>query len=99
MLNHAKVEPQIENQADGSWIDFRLAFGLPSLFILLLTFALTIYDRLIRGNQLELTGVWLILGFMFFGLIAEINHKQNCEILFFYILCIGFDCTHAKCKS
>ena len=85
MLNHAKVEQQLESQTHSGWIDFGLAFGLPGLFILLLTFASIIYYGLLRGTQFGLIGVWLILGFMPFGLIAEINYKHNFEILMFFV--------------
>jgi hypothetical protein len=85
MLNHAQVEQQLESQTHSGWIDFGLAFGLPGLLILLLTFASIIYNGFIRGNQFGFIGVWLILGFMPFGLIAEINYKHNFEILLFFI--------------
>lgn len=85
MLNHAKVDQQLESQTHSGWIDFGLAFGLPGLLILFLTFFSIIYNGLIRGNQFGLIGVWLILGLMPFGLIAEINYKHNFEILLFFI--------------
>jgi hypothetical protein len=85
MLNYAKIDQQLESQTHSGWIDFGLAFGIPGLLILLLTFTSIIYNGFIRGNQFGLIGVWLILGFMPFGLIAEINYKHNFEILLFFI--------------
>jgi hypothetical protein len=85
MLNHAQVGQQLESQTHSGWIDFGLAFGIPVLLILLLTFISIIYNGSIRGNQFGLIGVWLILGFMPFGVIAEINYKHNFEILLFFI--------------
>jgi hypothetical protein len=84
-LNHAKVDHRLETQTHSGWIDFGLAFGIPGLLILLLTFTSIIYNGFIRGTQFGLIGVWLILGFMPFGLIAEINYKHNFEILLFFI--------------
>ena len=85
MLNHAKIEQQLESQTHSGWIDFGLGFGLPGLLILLFTFALVIFKGCVRGDQFGLIGVWLILGFMPLGVIAEINYKQNFEILLFFI--------------
>jgi hypothetical protein len=85
MLNHAKVDQKLESQTHSAWIDFGLAFGIPGLLILFLTFTSIIFKGCIRGGQFELIGVWLILGFMPFGLIAEINYKHNFEILIFFI--------------
>lgn len=85
LLNHATLEQQLESQTHSGWIDFGLAFGLPGLLILLMTFSSIIYYGLLRGTQFGLIGVWLILGFMPFGLIAEINYKHNFEILLFFI--------------
>ena len=85
MLNHAKIEQQLESQTHSGWIDFGLAFGIPGLLILILTFASIIYKGCVRGNQFGLIGVWLILGFMPLGVIAEINYKHNFEILLFFI--------------
>jgi hypothetical protein len=85
MLNHAKIEQQLESQTHSGWIDFGLAFGIPGLLILLLTFASIIYKGCVRGDQFGLIGVWLILGFMPLGVIAEINYKHNFEILMFFI--------------
>jgi NhaP-type Na+/H+ and K+/H+ antiporter len=58
---------------------------LPGLLILILTCASIIYNEFIQENQFGLTGVWQILGFMLFGLIAEINQKHNFEIVLFFI--------------
>jgi len=85
MLNHAKIKQQLESQTHSGWIDFGLAFGIPGLLILLLTFASIIYKGCVRGDQFGLIGVWLILGFMPLGIIAEINYKHNFEILLFFI--------------
>lgn len=85
MLDHANVKHKLETQTHSGWIDFGLAFGLPGLFILLLTFASIIYKCLFRRTQFGLIGIWLILGFMPFGLIAEINYKHNFEILMFFV--------------
>jgi hypothetical protein len=85
MLNHAKIKQQLESQTHSGWIDFGLAFGIPGLLILLLTFTSIIYRGHVLGNQFGLIGVWLILGFMPLGVIAEINYKHNFEILLFFI--------------
>ena len=85
MLNHAKVDQKLESQTHSAWIDFGLALGVPGLIILVLTFTSIIFKGCTRGGQFELIGVWLILGFMPFGLIAEINYKHNFEILLFFI--------------
>jgi hypothetical protein len=85
MLNHAKVDQKLESQTHSAWIDFGLAFGIPGLLILIFTFTSIIYKGSIRGSQFGLIGVWLILGFIPLGVIAEINYKHNFEILLFFI--------------
>jgi hypothetical protein len=50
-----------------------------------LTFFSIIYNGLLRRTQFGLIEVWLILGFMPLGLIAEMNYKHNFEILMFFV--------------
>lgn len=85
MLNHAKVEQELESQSHSGWIDFGLAFGVPGLLILLATFLSIVWFGLKHGGQFGLIGAWLAIGLMPFGLFSEINYKHNFEILIFFI--------------
>lgn len=85
MLNHAQERHELESQTHSGWIDFGLAFGVPGLLILFATFISIIIKGIGSDSQFGLMGAWLILGFMPFGLIAEICYKHNFEILMFYI--------------
>jgi hypothetical protein len=85
MLNHAKVPQELESQTHSGWIDFGLAFGLPGILILFTTFISIVCKGLYSPHQFGLMGVWLILGFIPFGIIAEICYKHNFEILIFFI--------------
>jgi len=85
MLNHAKVEQELESQSHSGWIDFGLAFGIPGLLILFATFLAILWFGIKRGGQFGLIGAWLAIGLMPFGLFSEINYKHNFEILIFFI--------------
>lgn len=85
MLNHAKVEQDLDSQSHSGWIDFGLAFGIPGLLILLATFLSIIWFGLKHSGQFGLIGAWLAIGLMPFGLFSEINYKHNFEILIFFI--------------
>jgi hypothetical protein len=85
MLNHAKVEQELEGQSHSGWIDFGLAFGIPGLLILFATFLAILWFGIKRGGQFGLIGAWLAIGLMPFGLFSEINYKHNFEILIFFI--------------
>jgi hypothetical protein len=85
LLDQAEIKQELESQAHSGWIDFGLAFGVPGLLILFLTFALTVYFGLMKRDQFGLMGAWLVIGLMPLGLIAEISYKHNFEILLFFI--------------
>lgn len=85
MLDHARIEQDLHTQSHSGWIDFGLAFGVPGLCILLALFSSIIYKGLSNSDQFGLMGAWLIIGFIPFGVIAEINYKHNFEILLFFI--------------
>jgi hypothetical protein len=85
MLNYAGIKQELESQTHSGWIDFGLAFGIPGLCIFLILFSSIVYKGLRNGDQFGLMGAWLIIGFVPFGLIAEINYKHNFEILLFFI--------------
>lgn len=85
MLNHAGIKQELESQTHSGWIDFGLAFGVPGICILLALFCSIIYKGFHNGGQFGLMGAWLIIGFIPFGVIAEINYKHNFEILLFFI--------------
>jgi hypothetical protein len=85
MLNYASVQQELESQTHSGWIDYGLAFGLPGLIILLLVFISIIYKGIISGTRFSLMGAWLIIGFIPFGIVAEICYKHNFEILMFFI--------------
>lgn len=85
MLNHAGIKQELESQTHSGWIDFGLAFGVPGICILLVLFSSIIYKGLRNGSQFGLMGSWLIIGFIPFGVIAEINYKHNFEILLFFV--------------
>jgi len=85
MLNHAKVEQDLDSQSHSGWIDFGLAFGIPGLLILLATFLSIVWFGLKHSGQFGLMGAWLAIGLMPFGLFSEINYKHNFEILIFFI--------------
>lgn len=85
MLNHAGIKQELESQTHSGWIDFGLAFGAPGICILLALFCSIIYKGFHNGGQFGLMGAWLIIGFIPFGVIAEINYKHNFEILLFFI--------------
>jgi hypothetical protein len=85
MLNHAKVEQELESQSHSGWIDFGLAFGIPGLLILFATFLAILWFGIKQGGQFGLIGAWLAIGLMPFGLFSEINYKHNFEILIFFI--------------
>jgi hypothetical protein len=85
LLDHAKIKQELESQTHSGWIDFGLAFGLPGLLILFLTFASIVFFGLVKRDQFGLIGAWLAIGLMPFGLIAEISYKHNFEILLFFI--------------
>lgn len=85
MLNHAKVEQELESQTHSGWIDFGLAFGVPGLVIMSLIFLSIICMGLWHGGQFGLMGIWLSVGLIPFGLVAEICYKHNFEILIFFI--------------
>lgn len=85
MLNHAKVEQELESQSHSGWIDFGLAFGIPGLLILFATFLAILWFGIKEGGQFGLIGAWLAIGLIPFGLFSEINYKHNFEILIFFI--------------
>lgn len=85
MLNHAKVEQELESQTHSGWIDFGLAFGIPGLVIMISIFLLIICMGFWHGGQFGLMGAWLSLGLIPFGMVAEICYKHNFEILIFFI--------------
>ncbi len=85
MLNNAGIEHWLDNQTHSGWIDFGLAFGIPGLVIIFATLLLIIYFGFKRGNQFGLMSAWLAVGFIPFGLIAEISYKHNFEILMFFV--------------
>ncbi|MBU3587089.1 hypothetical protein ICN30_04520 [Polynucleobacter sp. 31A-FELB] len=85
MLNHAGIRQELENQTHSGWIDFGLAFGIPGICIFLILFSCIVYLGLRNNDQFGLMGTWLIIGFIPFGIIAEINYKHNFEILLFFI--------------
>lgn len=85
MLNHAHVPQYLDSATHSGWIDFGLAFGLPGLLILFLTFIYIVFKGMQSNSQFGLMGAWLILGFIPFGLVAEICYKHNFEILIFFI--------------
>jgi len=85
MLNHAEIQQELESQTHSGWIDFGLAFGVPGLVILLFLFITIIYKGMCHCDQFGLMGTWLIIGFIPFGLIAEINYKHNFEIFLFFL--------------
>jgi hypothetical protein len=84
MLNYANVQQELESQTHSGWIDFGLAYGLPGLAILLLVFISIIYKGIISRTQFGLMATWLIIGFIPFGIVAEICYKHNFEILIFF---------------
>lgn len=85
MLDHAKIEHALQSQTHSGWIDFGLAYGVPGLVIFAITF-LSIFVLAIRNvNQYSLMGLWLVIGIVPFGLIAEITYKHNFETLIFFI--------------
>ena len=85
MLNHAGIKQELESQTHSGWIDFGLAFGIPGVCLMLALFTTIIYKGLRNGGQFGPMGAWLVIGFIPFGVIAEINYKQNFEILLFFI--------------
>ncbi len=85
MLNHAQIEQKLDGQTHSGWIDFALAFGVPGIFILAMAFLLVIYFGMKQLSQFSLIGIWLVLGIVPFGLIAEITYKHNFETLIFFI--------------
>jgi hypothetical protein len=85
MLDHAKIEHALQSQTHSGWIDFGLAYGVPGLAIFAITF-LSIFVLAIRNiNQYSLMGLWLVIGIVPFGLIAEVTYKHNFETLIFFI--------------
>lgn len=90
MLNFSGISNQLESQTHSGWIDFGLAFGIPGIFLMAITFLSVIYCGLYFGGQFGWMGLWLIVGIAPFGLIAEICYKHNFEILLFFI---AFACT------
>jgi hypothetical protein len=85
MLNHANVQQELDSQTHSGWIDFGLAFGVPGLLIFLLVFMAIVWRGLTVGGQFGLMGVWLTIGLIPFGVVAEICYKHNFEILMFFI--------------
>jgi hypothetical protein len=85
MLNHAGIKHELESQTHSGWIDFGLAFGVPGLVILLFLFSTIVLKGFYYPDQFGLMGTWLIIGLIPFGVIAEINYKQNFEILLFFL--------------
>ena len=85
MLNHANVQQELDSQTHSGWIDFGLAFGVPGLLIFLSVFIATAWRGLHVGGQFGLIAVWLIIGLIPFGIVAEICYKHNFEILMFFI--------------
>jgi hypothetical protein len=85
LLNHAKIEQELESSTHSGWIDFGLAFGVPGLLIMFAIFLSILWFGFSRGGQFGLIGVWLAIGLIPFGMIAEINYKHNFEILIFFI--------------
>jgi hypothetical protein len=85
LLDQAEIKQELESQAHSGWIDFGLAFGVPGLLILFLTFTSTVFFGLVKRDQFGLMGAWLVIGLVPFGLIAEISYKHNFEILLFFI--------------
>lgn len=85
MLNHAKIEQELESSTHSGWIDFGLAFGVPGLVIMLAIFLSILWFGFWKGGQFGLMGAWLVIGLVPFGIVAEINYKHNFEILIFFI--------------
>jgi hypothetical protein len=85
MLNHAKIEQELESSTHSGWIDFGLAFGVPGLVIMLTIFLSILWFGFWKGGQFGLMGAWLAIGLIPFGVVAEINYKHNFEILIFFI--------------
>jgi hypothetical protein len=85
MLNHANVQQELDSQTHSGWIDFGLAFGVPGLLIFLLVFMAIVWRGITVGGQFGLMGVWLTIGLIPFGVVAEICYKHNFEILMFFI--------------
>ncbi len=85
MLNYANVQQELESQTHSGWIDFGLAFGVPGLLILTAVFISIFAQGFKYQNQFAQMGIWLIIGFIPFGIVAEINYKHNFEILIFFI--------------
>lgn len=85
LLNQAQIQHELESQSHSGWIDFGLAFGIPGLIILLAIFACTFWYGIKNGAQFGCMAVWLILGLIPFGVVAEISYKHNFEILIFFI--------------
>jgi len=85
LLNHFGTIHNIDGQTHSGWIDFGLAYGIPGLLILMLLFISIATKGLRSGDQFGLMGAWLVISFIPFGVIAEINYKHNFEILLFFI--------------
>ena len=85
MLNHAKIEHQLHSQTHSGWIDFGLGYGIPGLILLGSAFGLILWRGFLDPNRISLMGIWLVLGLLPFGLIAEITYKHNFEALIFFI--------------
>jgi hypothetical protein len=85
MLNHAGVKQELDSQTHSGWIDFGLAYGVPGLLILSTLLFLILIKGLRSGDQFGLMSAWLVIGFIPFGVVAEINYKHNFEILLFFI--------------
>ena len=87
MLDHAKIEHELQSQTHSGWIDFGLAYGVPGLLILAFVMAATLIAGLGSGGLFGYLAVWLTVALLPFGLIAEITYKHNFEILLF---CFAF---------
>lgn len=85
MLNYAGVKQELDSQTHSGWIDFGLAYGVPSLLILSILLILILIKGLRSGDQFGLMSAWLVIGLIPFGVVAEINYKHNFEILLFFI--------------
>jgi hypothetical protein len=85
LQKYAGIQNENMGQTHSGWIDFGLAFGIPGLAIIFLTYLSTIYFGLRNRLYSNLVPVVICITLIPFGLFAEISYKQYFESLIFFI--------------
>jgi hypothetical protein len=85
LLDEAKIYHENQGQTHSGWVDFGLAYGIPGLFLMLMTMLFIVFFTLRDRNTLALPWAIFCIGFIPFGMIAEITWKQYFEATIFFL--------------